>query len=93
MNLVRSRKASRLRAVLAVIREDLPQDELLDQAYHYVPIADIHRRAEEHGYHMEEFWLGRDGLTPERLGKILNARGIARTRLPAHRRGYYPVDR
>jgi len=84
MNLVHSRKAPRLRAVLAVIREDLPQNELLDQAYHYVPLDDIRRRAEPHGYHVEEFWLGRDGLTPERLGKILNARGIARTRLPAH---------
>lgn len=76
MSLVRSRKASRQRAVLAVIREYLPQDELLNQAYQYVPLDDIRRRAEQHGYHAEEFWLGRDGLTPERLGGILHARGI-----------------
>ena len=76
MSLVRSRKAPRLRAVLAVIREDLPHDEVHSQHYQYVPIADIQRRAEQHGYHVEEFWLGRDGLTPQRLCKILHARGI-----------------
>lgn len=76
MSLVRGRKAPRLRAVLAVIREYLPQDELLDHAYQYVPIADIRRRAEQHGYHAEEFWLGRAGLTPARLSSILHARGI-----------------
>lgn len=76
MSLVRSRKAPKLRAVLAVIREDLPQDELHKTAYQYVPFGDIRRRAEQHGYHVEEFWLGRDGLTPERLSQILLARGI-----------------
>jgi LacI family transcriptional regulator len=76
MSLVRNRKAPRLRAALAVVREDLPQDEVRGQAYQYVPFADIHRRAEQHGYHAEEFWLGRDGLTPQRLGSILHARGI-----------------
>jgi len=76
MNLVRSRKTPRLRAVLAIIREDLPQDELLDRAYQYVPLDDIRRRAEQHGFHTEEFWLGRDGLTADRLSDILHARGI-----------------
>lgn len=76
MTLVRGRKQPRLRAVLAVVREDQPKDELHDTAYQYVPLADIQRRAEQHGYHAEEFWLGRDGLTPERLGGILQARGI-----------------
>jgi DNA-binding LacI/PurR family transcriptional regulator len=76
MSLVRSRKAPRMRATLAVIREDQPQDELHSSSYQYVPLADIRRRAEQHGYHAEEFWLGRDGMTPERLGGVLRARGI-----------------
>lgn len=76
MALVRSRKQPRFRAVLAVIREDLPRDELRDPAYQYVSLPDIRRRAEQHGYHAEEFWLGRDGLGPDRLSGILKARGI-----------------
>lgn len=76
MSLVRSRKAPRLRAVLAIVREDLPAGGLPAPTYQYVPFADIRRRAEQHGYHAEEFWLGRDGLTPERLVRIFRARGI-----------------
>jgi LacI family transcriptional regulator len=76
MTLVRGRKQPRLRAIMAVVREDQPKDELHDPAYQYVPLSDIQRRAEQHGYHAEEFWLSRDGLTPERLGTILQARGI-----------------
>ncbi len=76
MTLVRSRKRSGAGAVLAVVREDLPRDELHHPAYQYVALADIRRRAEQHGYHAEEFWLGRDGLSPERLGHVLQARGI-----------------
>ena len=76
MKLVRSHKQSRSGAVLAVIREERPQNELAKPAYQYVAIEDVRRRAEQHGYHVEEFWLGRDGLTPERLVGILQARGI-----------------
>lgn len=76
MHLVRGRKDSKVRAVIAVIRESLPQDELHDPAYQYVSIKDIQKRAEQHGYHAEEFWLGRDGMTPGRLADILQARGI-----------------
>lgn len=76
MKLVRSHKQSRPGAVLAVIREDLPLDELHNPAYQYVAIEDMRRRAGQHGYQTEEFWLGRDGLTPERLVGILQARGI-----------------
>jgi len=76
MSVVRSRKTPRLRAVIAVVREDLPQDELHAPNYQYVSIRDIRGRAEQHGYHAEEFWLGRDGLGPERLSDILLARGI-----------------
>jgi len=76
MKLVRERKQSRAGAVLAIIREDLPQDELHDPAYQYVTLRDIRQRSEQHGYHAEEFWLGRDGFSPERLGHVLQARGI-----------------
>lgn len=76
MNVVRSRKTPRLRAVIAIVREDLPHDELHAPNYQYVSLRYIRGRAEQHGYHAEEFWLGRDGLGPERLDKILQARGI-----------------
>lgn len=76
MSLVRGRKTPRMRAVLAVVREDLAQDALRDAAYQYVALADIRGRAGQHGYFAEEFWLGRDHLTPQRLGEVLLARGI-----------------
>lgn len=76
MQMVRGKKETRVRAVIAVIREDVPQDGLLSSSYQYVPIEPIRSRAHGHGYAVEEFWLGRDGLTPKRLQKILHARGI-----------------
>ena len=76
MSLVRGRKQSRIRAVLAVVREEAPKDELQEPAYQYVATKDIRRRAEQHGYHAEDFWLGRAGMTPEKLSKVLQARGI-----------------
>lgn len=76
MTLVRGKKRTRIRAVLAVIREHVPEDDLLSTSYQYVPIEDIRSRAKGYGYEVEEFWLGRDGLTPERLQKILHARGV-----------------
>lgn len=76
MSLVRGRKPQRMRAVLAVVREDGGRDDLRDTAYQYVTTEDISRRAERYGYQTEEFWLGREGLTPARLSDILHARGI-----------------
>jgi len=76
MTMVRGRKKSRVRAVIAVIREAAPKDALHHPAYQYVSIEDIRRRATQHGYHAEEFWLGKDGLDPERLVDVLQARGI-----------------
>jgi LacI family transcriptional regulator len=97
MEVVRSKKQMRFRAVIAVIREHVPQDDLLSPSYQYVPIEDIRRRAQGHGYAVEEFWLGRDGLTPKRLEKILHARGIdavivspQSTQLPCSRLDYSP---
>lgn len=97
MHLVRARKVSRKRAVIAVIREDVPLDAMRHAAYQFVSIDDIARRAEQHGYHAEEFWLGRDKLTPARLQKILYARGIEAvivspqsTELPCRNLDYSP---
>ena len=97
MHLVRARKVSRQRAVIAVIREDVPHDAMRHAAYQFVSIDAIGRRAEQHGYHAEEFWLGRDKLTPARLQKILHARGIEAvivspqsTELPCRELDYSP---
>jgi LacI family transcriptional regulator len=76
MAIVRGAKGRRVQAVIGVIRDDIPDDELHDRAYQYVSIADIRARAEQHGYRAEEFFLGRGGLTPARLGGILRARGV-----------------
>ena len=76
MQVVRGKKQTRVRAVIAVIREHVPQDGLLSASYQYVPIEPIRSRAHGHGYAVEEFYLGKDGLTPKRLQKILHARGI-----------------
>lgn len=76
MSLVRSRKPQRFRAVIAMVRETAARDELHDPAYQYVPLEDVRRRAERYGYQTEEFWLGRDGMTPARLSDVLHARGI-----------------
>ena len=76
MQMVRGKKRARIRAVMAVIREHVPKDDLLSASYQYVPIEEMRRRAHGHGYEVEEFWLGKDGLTPKRLQSILHARGI-----------------
>lgn len=76
MALVRDAKERRAQAVIAIVRDDLVEDELHDSAYQYVSTADIRRRAERHGYLTEEFFLGSRGLMPGRLKSILHARGI-----------------
>jgi len=76
MGLVREPQARADRAAMGVLREDVPKDELLNPSYQYVPLEDIAHRAGAFGYQVEEFWLGRAGLTPERVQRILQARGI-----------------
>jgi LacI family transcriptional regulator len=63
-------------ATIAVIREYYPQDGLLGPSYQYVGLQDIRTQAASHGFSVEEFWLGREGLTPRKLVRILKARGI-----------------
>jgi DNA-binding LacI/PurR family transcriptional regulator len=73
---VRNYRRRRIESVIAVVRDDIPEDELHDPAYQYVSLHDIRRRAEQHGYRAEEFFLGRGGLTAKRLNHILSSRGI-----------------
>jgi len=76
MSIVRGAKQHRLRAVIGVVRDDIPEDDLHDPAYQYVSNQDIRQRAESHGYAIEEFFVGRDGITPARLNGVLRARGV-----------------
>ena len=76
MSIVRGAKRKRIRAVIGVVRDDIPEDELHDPAYQYVSNRDIRARAELHGYSIEEFFVGREGITPARLNGVLRARGI-----------------
>jgi LacI family transcriptional regulator len=75
MEAVRGRRNRGVRATIAVIREYVPQDGLLGPSYQYVPVESIRLRARRYGYEVEEFFLGRDGLTPVRLQEVLRARG------------------
>lgn len=76
MQLVRDKKLRGSRSVIAVVRELPEKGELPAGACHFVLQEDFKRSAAVHGYLTEEFWLGRDGLTPGRLSDILHARGI-----------------
>lgn len=73
---VRSYRQRRLAPIIAVVRDDSPDDTLHDAAYHYVATEDIRRRAEQHGYRAEEFFVGRDGISAARIVQILRTRGI-----------------
>ena len=57
-------------ATIAVVREYYPQDGLLGPSYQYVSLEDIRAQAVSHGFSAEEFWLGRDGLTPRKLVRV-----------------------
>jgi LacI family transcriptional regulator len=73
---VRSYRRRAAEAVIAVVRDDIPGDELLDHAYQYVALHDIGARAERHGYRAEEFLLDRNRMSAARLAQILETRGI-----------------
>lgn len=76
MAMIRSVKQRRISAVIGLIRDDLLDDELHDPAYQYIALDDIRQRALRHGYLVEEFLIGRNGVEPRRLQTILEARGI-----------------
>lgn len=71
MAMVRESKERSVQASIAVVRDDV-----LDQPHRFVPLEDIRARAEQHGYRAEEFFLGRNGMTAERLRRILKSRGV-----------------
>ncbi len=73
---VRSYRRRRAEAVIALVRDDIPGDALLDHAYQYVALHDIRTRAARHGYRAEEFLLDRNRMSAPRLATILETRGI-----------------
>lgn len=76
MRMVRERKRRSGGAMIAVIREPISREALLNSVHQYVSLPDIVARASLRGYGAEEFWLGRDGVDARRMGTILKARGI-----------------
>jgi DNA-binding LacI/PurR family transcriptional regulator len=73
---VRQHRRRSREAVIAVIRDDIPEDDFHDRAYHYVSIEDFRSRAARHGYRVDEFIIGPRGATPRRVVSILQSRGI-----------------
>lgn len=73
---VRSRRRHGTGAVIALVRDEIPGDELLDHAYQYVALDDVRTRAARQGYRAEEFRLDRTRMSAARLAQILEARGI-----------------
>ncbi len=73
---VRSRRRLRGDTVIALVRDDIPGDELLDPAYHYLAESDIRPRAEQHGYRTEVFSADQTKMSATRLSRILATRGI-----------------
>ncbi|MBL9192655.1 MAG: LacI family DNA-binding transcriptional regulator [Opitutaceae bacterium] len=76
MSRIRSYRGRRAAAVIALVRDDIPGDELLDHAYQYVALDDLRTRAARHGYQVEEFKLDRTRMSAARLAQILETRGI-----------------
>lgn len=76
MAVVRKGKGRRIKAALALVRDRRQRMISGDGVYRYVDDEDIRERAERHGYAVDEFSLGEDGLTVARLRGILLARGI-----------------
>lgn len=76
MKIIRSKKHKTGQSVIAVVRECPLHDELQRAACYFVSQEDFRRCAVVHGYRVEEFWLGHEGMTAKRLSDIIHARGI-----------------
>lgn len=76
MTQLQDRRRTRERETIAVIREAETGSDLPGPTYQYVPLSAIRKRAERYGFLVEEFWLGHEGMTPQRMDHILDARGI-----------------
>ncbi len=79
MSEVRQSGAAQYRATLGVISlfpEERPWIERPVYSHLGEVLAGARERAQSHGYKLEEFWVKQPGLTSERLGQIVEARGI-----------------
>lgn len=73
MERMRERSTHSRRSMLAFVYERPP---LAGDTHPYVSIEAVRARAESHGFGVEAFCLGQDGLHAERLRAMLLARGI-----------------
>lgn len=76
-SLMRGRKKGRTRqATLGIVRYSRPDDALSDPVYRFVSRELIEKRAGEHGYEVDEFFLNPKIMSPQRLRDVLLNRGI-----------------
>lgn len=76
MELVRGHRAKKVRATLALIRDESADRSPHETGCNYVRLEDVKARALQYGYEVAEFFPARDGVSPKRLRKILETRGI-----------------
>ena len=76
MELVRGHRTKKVRATLALIRDESADRSPHETGCNYVRLEDVKKRAAQYGYEVEEFDPVRAGITPKRLRKILETRGI-----------------
>jgi LacI family transcriptional regulator len=76
MELVRGHRTKKGRATLALIRDERADWSPYQKGCNYVRLDDVRKRATQYGYEVEEFFPAREGITPKRLRKILETRGI-----------------
>ncbi|HEY9250696.1 MAG TPA: LacI family DNA-binding transcriptional regulator [Rariglobus sp.] len=76
MELLRGHRAKKVRAKLALIRDESADRSPHETGCNYVRLDDVKKRAVQYGYEVEEFFPVRAGITPKRLRKILETRGI-----------------
>lgn len=76
MELVRGHRARKVKTTLALIRDELAGWSPQETGCNYVSLDDVKRRASQYGYDVEEFFPVRDGISAQRLRKILETRGI-----------------
>ena len=72
----RASHAPRFQAVLVWINNWSQRDELQKNPTFRAYYEGAHERAQQLGYLVEEVWLHENGMTPDKLRRILHARGI-----------------
>lgn len=76
MELVRGHRAKKVRATLALIRDESADRSPHETGCNYVRLDDVKARAAQYGYEVQEFFPARSGFSPKRLKRILETRGI-----------------